>query len=146
MNSAAALDQPFQAGWQGSSVVFAIRCNETAGGDSSPTAALPWTGEPRSRDAIHLALAQNRERNLRDDDAALAAYHAIIDNRRQIGGADEFAALQGIARILTRKGRFDEARAILDRANPDKLQGTWRERILQSIEEVQQAKDRGRRS
>jgi hypothetical protein len=109
------------------------------------TAALPWTSEPRTRDAIHLALAQNREHNLRDDDAALVAYRAIIDGRQQIGGADEFAALQGIARILTRKGRFDEALAILNRANPDKLQGTWRDRILKSIEEVRQARNEGTR-
>jgi len=109
------------------------------------TAALDWTSEPRSRDAIHLALAENRERNLHDDDAALLAYHAIIDDRQQIGGADEFAALQGIARILTRKGRFDEALAILSRANLDKLQGVWRERIVKSVEEVHQAKKAGTR-
>lgn len=107
------------------------------------TAALRWTGERRSRDAIHLALAQNREHNLRDDGAALAAYHAIIDDRRQIGGADEFAALEGIARILTRQGRFDDALAILHRANTDKLQGVWRERFLKSVDGVQQARQKG---
>jgi tetratricopeptide (TPR) repeat protein len=109
------------------------------------TAALPWTSEPRTRDAIHLALAQNRERHLHDDDAALVAYHAIIDGRQQIGGADQFAALQGIARILTRRGHFDEALAILHRADPDNLQGTWQERILKSIEDVQHARIEGTR-
>jgi len=108
-------------------------------------AALTWTSEPRSRDAIQLALAQNREHNLHDDDAALAAYHAIVEDRPRIGGADEFAALQGASRILARKGRFDAALEILNRANPDKLQGTWRERILQSINEVQLLKQRGSR-
>ena len=109
------------------------------------TAALDWTSEPRTRDAIHLALAQNREHNLHDDDAALVAYHAIIDDRRQIGSADEYAALQGIARILTRKGRFDEALAILNRVNLDKLQGVWRKRFLNSLEEVHQAAKKGAR-
>lgn len=64
--------------------------------------------------------------------------------RAEIVVADEFAALQGIARILTRKGQFDQALAILNRANPDKLQGTWRARILQSIEQVQQARNERR--
>ena len=103
-------------------------------------AALRWTSEPRTRDAIQLLLGQNREQHLHDDAAALAAYHAIVDGRPQIGGADEFAAVLGIARILTRQGRLDEALTILHRANPDKLQGVWRERILKSIDEVQQAR------
>jgi hypothetical protein len=121
---------------------FVTKDAEKAEADLS--AALPWTSQPRTRDSIHLALAQNREHNLRDDDAALVAYHAIIDGRSRIGSADEFAALQGLARILTRKGQFDQALAILNRANPDTLHGTWRERILQSIEQVQQARNERR--
>ncbi len=103
-------------------------------------AALQWTSEPRARDAILLLLAQNREQNLHNDEAALAAYRAIIDRRQKIGSADEYVALQGAARILSRRGRFDEALGILNRAEPEKLQGTWRDRIMKSIFEVEQAK------
>lgn len=103
-------------------------------------AALEFTSEPRSRDAILLLQGQNRENNLKNDDAALEAYNAIIADRKQIGGADEFAALQGIARVLARKGRFDEALAVLDRANPEKLQGVWKTQIMKSIEAVKQAR------
>jgi tetratricopeptide (TPR) repeat protein len=85
-------------------------------------------------------LAQNRERNLGDDDRALQAYNAIVAGRERIGGADQFYALQGIARILTKRGQFDEALKTLDRANPDKLQGSWKKNILKSIEEVDEAR------
>lgn len=104
-------------------------------------AALQWTSEPRTRDAILLLLAQNREQNLHNDEAALAAYRAIIDSRQKVGGADEYAALQGAARILSRRGFFDEALRILNRAEPEKLQGTWRERIMKSISEIERAKE-----
>jgi hypothetical protein len=104
------------------------------------TKALPWVSEPRSRDSLLLTLAQNRERNLGDDDGAFEAFNAIVAGRERIGSADEYAALQGIARIQTKRGQFDEALRTLNRANPDKLQGTWRENILKSIEEVQAAK------
>ncbi len=103
-------------------------------------AALEFISEPRTRDATLLLQGQNRENNLKNDDAALEAYNAIIADRKQIGGADEYGALQGIARILTRKGRLDEALAVLDRANPDKLQGVWKTNILKSIEAVKQAR------
>jgi len=67
------------------------------------------TSDPRSRDAILLLTgAQNRESNLKDDAKALEAYRSIVEGRTRIGGADEYAALQGIARILTKHaGQFD---------------------------------------
>ncbi|NUQ62580.1 MAG: tetratricopeptide repeat protein [Pirellulales bacterium] len=92
--------------------------------------ALEWTSEPRTRDAIRLALAQNRENQLKDDTAALAAYREIIDSARHLGSADQFYALQGIARIQTRHGRFDEALDTLRRADPDRLRGFWRDSML----------------
>lgn len=103
-------------------------------------AALPWVSEPRARDALLLAQAQNRERNLQNDATALAAYQAIVADRTRIGGADEYAALQGIARILTRQGRYDEAVSTLNRAEPARLKGVWRDNILKSMEEVKKAK------
>ena len=107
------------------------------------TKALPWISEPRSRDSLLLTLAQNRERNLGDDDGALEAFNAIVADRERIGRADEYGALQGIARIQTRRGQYDEALRTLNRANLDKLQGTWRENILKSIEAVNEAKREG---
>lgn len=108
--------------------------------ESDLSAAVPWISEPRAHDAALLALAQNRERNLQDDDKALEAYNAIVEGRERIGGADEYGALQGIARILTKKGRFDEALAALNRADLEKLQGVWRTNILKSIEDVKAAR------
>ncbi|WP_395740105.1 DUF4838 domain-containing protein [Prosthecobacter sp.] len=104
------------------------------------SAALPWTSEPRARDAILLAQAQNRERNLNKDEQALAAYQEIVTGRARIGGADEYAALQGIARILTRQRKYEDAMAALNRAEPEKLTGVWRDNILKSIAEVQKAR------
>jgi tetratricopeptide (TPR) repeat protein len=104
------------------------------------TAALDWISEPRTRDAIWEAIGHNRENNLKNDDQALAAYNAIVEGRTYIGAASEFTALQGIARIHTRKGQFDEALKTLHRAEPDKLQGVWRENIQKSIEAVNKAR------
>ena len=105
--------------------------------------ALNWAREDRSRDSLRLTLGLNRERNLADDDGALEAYNAIVAGRERIGGADEYAALQGIARVLTRSGQYDEALRTLDRAKVDRLQGSWRTNILKSIEEVSTAKRGG---
>tara|TARA_R110002072_G_scaffold303126_2_gene494874 strand:+ start:2808 stop:5978 length:3171 start_codon:yes stop_codon:yes gene_type:complete len=113
---------------------------EGAKAEADLTKALPWVSEARSRDSLLLTLAWNRERNLGDDDRALEAFNAVVVGRERIGGADEYGALQGIARILTRRGQYDEALRTLNRANPDKLQGTWRENILKSIEAVKEAK------
>jgi tetratricopeptide (TPR) repeat protein len=107
------------------------------------TQALSWVNEPRTRDSLLLAIAQNRERNLGDDDGALEAFIAVVADRERIGSADEYCALQSIARIQTRRGQYDEALRTLNRANPDKLQGTWRENILKSIEVVNEAKREG---
>ena len=98
--------------------------------------ALSWTSDSRGRVSVLLALAQNRERNLGEDDRAFEAYNAIVEGRERIGGADEFYAVQGIARIQTRRGQFDEALQTLNRADPENLEGVWKKNILKSIEEV----------
>ena len=108
--------------------------------ESDLAAALEFTSEPRTRDSIMLVLAQNRETHLHDEARALEAYQAIIADAARIGGADEYAALQGIARILTKRGQFDEALATLDRADVANLKGVWRDNILKSIEEVRKAR------
>lgn len=114
----------------------------TKAGEKAETdlrAALEFTSDLRQRESILLVLAQNRETNLNNDETALKAYEAILEGKTRLGGADEFSALQGIARIQTRRGQFDEALKTLHRAEPDKLQGVWKTNILKSIEVVKQA-------
>ena len=104
------------------------------------SAALEWLGDIRTRESALLVLGQNREKNLKDDAKALEAYEAILASKTRLGGADEYSALQGIARIQTRRRQFDEALKTLNRAEPQKLQGVWKVNITQSIEAVQQAR------
>lgn len=104
------------------------------------SAALEWIGDLRVRESVLLVLAQNRETNLKDDSKALETYQAILEGKTRLGGADEYSALQGIARIQTRRGQFDEALKTLNRAEPDKLQGIWKTHFTKSIEAVQQAR------
>ena len=104
------------------------------------TQALEFSSDPRTRDAILLLSAQNHENNLKDDDQALTAYRAIVEGRTRIGGADEYAALQGIARIFTKRGQFDEALKTLERADLPNLGGVWKDNILKSIEAVKEAR------
>lgn len=107
--------------------------------ESDLNAALEFTGDLRVRETILLLLAQNRELNLKNDQTALQAYKAILEGKTRLGGADEYSALQGIARIQTRKGQFDEALKTLNRAEPQKLQGVWKTNFEKSIEAVKQA-------
>ena len=104
------------------------------------SAALDFIGDLRTRETVLLVLAQNRETNLKDDAKALEAYEAILAGKTRLGGADEYSALQGIARIQTRRGQFDEALKTLNRAEPEKLQGIWKTHFTKSIEAVQQAR------
>lgn len=108
--------------------------------ESDLNAALEWIGDPRTRETVLLVQAQNRELNLKNDETALQAYEAILEGKTRLGGADEYSALQGIARIQTRKGLFDEALKTLNRAEPERLQGVWKTNIEKSIEAVKQAR------
>ena len=108
--------------------------------ESDLSAALDFIGDLRTRETVLLVLAQNRETNLKDDPKALEAYEAILDGKTRLGGADEYSALQGIARIQTRRGQFDDALKTLNRAEPEKLQGIWKTHFTKSIEAVQQAR------
>ena len=116
---------------------WAYSITKTGGkAEADLSAALDFTGDLRQRETILLFLAQNRENNLKDDAKALEAYQTILEGKTRLGGTDEFSALQGIARIQTRRRQFDEALKTLNRAEPDKLQGVWKTNILKSIEEV----------
>jgi tetratricopeptide (TPR) repeat protein len=106
------------------------------------TRALEWTSDPRLRDNILLNLGQNRETNLRDDDGALRGYREIIATSKRLSSADQFHAVQAIARILTRRRQFDEAIAILHKADIANLRGVWRGSMLLSLAETQEAAGR----
>lgn len=95
--------------------------------------ALEWTGDSRLRDSIRQALGSNRENNLNDDSAALTAYREIIDPATQLGSSDQFYAVQGIARILVKRGQVDEAIAALRKVDTKVVQGYWRGSILLSL-------------
>lgn len=105
-------------------------------------AAVEWIGDSRVREAAHFLQGRNREDNLKNDAAAAQVYEAIVAGRQRFGGADEFGALQGLARILTRQRKFDEALATLARAKPDELQGVWKASFLKAIEDVNKARGR----
>lgn len=98
--------------------------------------ALEWTSDRRIRRSILLALGENRERRLEDDDGALEAYRQIVEPTRTLGAADEFRAVQGMARVFTRRGDFDEALAALQLAAMDKLRGYWRGSMLLALGET----------
>lgn len=92
--------------------------------------ALEWTSDTHSCDQIHIALGNNRERNLNDDAAALDAYQAIIARATHLGSADQFSAVQAIARIQAKQGRFDDALTTLDKVDLDKQRGYWHDSML----------------
>jgi hypothetical protein len=106
------------------------------------TAALEWTSDARLRDAILLDLGQNREQNLHQDDRALETYRLIVGGRARIGGADEYGAVLGIARILAKRGQFDEALNALNQAKPAELKGVWRTNFQRSMDEIEKARGR----
>lgn len=87
--------------------------------------ALEWTSDARIRDSIRLSIGGNRETNLKDDSAALTAYREVIEGSQQLGSSDQFYAVQGIARLLTKVGKFDEAIAALNKIEIGKMRGVW---------------------
>ncbi len=118
---------------------YAIR-KEGAKAEADLVKALEWISEPGTRSSLLLTLGLNREATLNDDDRALEAFRAIVGERQRFGGADEYGALQSIARILTRRGKYDEAMETLNRASPDTLRGVWKESFAKAIEAVRSAR------
>lgn len=112
--------------------------------ESDLSAAVDWIGDPRTRESVLLALAQNRELNLKDDAQSLAANEAILAGKTSLGSADEYSALLGIARIQSRRGQFDEALKTLHRVDPDKLGGVWKTNFTKAIEAVNKARNNQR--
>ena len=88
--------------------------------------ALEFTSDSRVRMSIFRTMAHNRETVLKNDDLALETYRTIASSKTNTGSAEYFTGLQGAARILTRRGEYDEAIKVLDLVDPEKLGGSWR--------------------
>ena len=97
------------------------------------SAALELTSDPLARLGILLNLGDNRQRNLHDDDAALAAYRQIVAQTHSTGSAQYFRGLQSAAQILSRQNKHDEALAVLHHVDFDKLRGYWRGSMYRSL-------------
>ena len=104
--------------------------------------ALAYTSDPRVRINILTDMGANRERNLKDEDAALEAYRRNFESKERVGAADEFRSVDRAARILTRQGKFSEAFDTINRANVDKLNSYWKRAILLSLGNTQAAAGR----
>jgi hypothetical protein len=126
---------------------FAARGRAYAAAKAGPEAeadlvrAIQWTSDAQERTSLRVELAQNRERTLHDDVGALAAYREVVDAAKAFSGADQLTALEASARILTRQGKFDEALALFQKADLEKL-GTWRGTLLLAKGETLQAAGR----
>ena len=100
--------------------------------ESDLQTALEFSPDWRSRMSILLMLGNNREHNLQDEEGALAAYRRNFESTSDIGAADEFRSVQGAVRILTRRGEYEAALAVLDRVEIDERTGYWRHEMLLS--------------
>ncbi|MCB1234245.1 MAG: DUF4838 domain-containing protein, partial [Verrucomicrobiae bacterium] len=98
--------------------------------------AREYTSDPRIGLSLLRAMGWNREQVLEDDEAALESYREIADSTANTGGADFFYGLQGAARVLARKKKFDEALAVLDKVDPEKIGGSWRGSLRMSRADV----------
>ncbi|MEQ8785846.1 MAG: DUF4838 domain-containing protein [Pirellulaceae bacterium] len=96
-------------------------------------AALPLTPDNRTQLSILRTLGDNRERNLKDDNAALEAYLRIVDSTQANGSSEYYYGVLGAARILTRQSKFDDALAALHHVDIENLRGTWRGSMLLAL-------------
>jgi tetratricopeptide (TPR) repeat protein len=110
--------------------------------DADLQLALEFTSDSRTRISILRTIGFNHERVLEDDDAALEAYRDITGQTRNTGSAEYYYGVQGAARILTRRGKFDEALASLRLVDIDKLSGYWRGSMLLALGETMAAAGR----
>ena len=76
------------------------------------------------------------ERVLEDDDGALETYRQITGQTRNTGSAEYYYGVQGAARILTRRGEFDEALKVLNLVDAERLSGGWRGSMLLALGET----------
>jgi len=95
--------------------------------------ALTFTPDRFVRLNIWLSMGENRERNLGDEEGALAAYENIVRSPTHRGNAVFYRGLQAAARLLRKRGRFDEALEVLHQAEVERLRGYWRGSMLLAV-------------
>jgi hypothetical protein len=93
--------------------------------DADLRLALEFTSESRVRMSILRTMGHNRETVLKNDDLALETYRTIASSKTNTGSAEYFTGLQGAARILTRRGEYDEALKVLKLVDAERLSGSW---------------------
>ena len=101
--------------------------------------ALEFTADKRTRNSILAYLGSNREENLHDDQAALAAYRQNYEGNAHVGGAEEMRSVQRASLILAQQGRFEEALQTLARIDVEQRQGYWRHTTLLTLGEIQRS-------
>ncbi|MDA0833154.1 MAG: DUF4838 domain-containing protein, partial [Planctomycetota bacterium] len=126
------------AGWFARGRAYALT-GDGEHAETDLTRALEFTRDERTKQNIRFDIAQNREHTLKNDVAALAAYRPIFESIQQIGGATEFAAVQGAARILSRQGEHRQALETLHRVEIDALKGYWHGAMLLSLADAELA-------
>lgn len=119
---------------------MAVKAGDKAEADFQ--AALTYTVDDHIRTNILERMGQNREVNLQDQDAALAAYRQNYEGKENIGAANEFRSIQRVASILSEQEKFDAALAALERARIDELNGWWRHAMLLSLGDTLRAAGR----
>ena len=100
--------------------------------DADLRLALEFTSDSRVRMSILRTMGHNRETVLKNDDLALEMYRTIASSKTNTGSAEYFTGLQGAARILTRRGKHDEALKVLDLVDAEELGGSWSGSVLLS--------------
>lgn len=105
--------------------------------------ALEFTSDTRMRMSILRAMGQNRELVLKDDDLAIATYRRIADSKTNTGGADYFTGVQGAARMLTRRGEYEDAFDVLNLIDIENVAGSWRGAMRLSYSQTLEAAGRG---
>ena len=92
--------------------------------------ALAFTSDSRERLKIQRTLAETYEHVLEDEKQALQVYREIVQLNSNTGSSDYFHGIQGAARILARRGEYDQAFKVLDLIDIKNLSGYWRGSML----------------
>ncbi|MFK5924920.1 MAG: DUF4838 domain-containing protein [Verrucomicrobiota bacterium] len=100
-------------------------------------AALEFTTERQVRTKILRSIGNNREKNLKDQKAALKAYQQLMDENSSGSGYSEYlGGVQAAARILRDQKKYDESLIALRHVDESKLRGSWKASMLYATGET----------